>query len=63
MEMITLVPTRGRPQNAVELLACHDDLSSASRLLFIVDYDDPKADEYVFELGDDYVITCNNDSR
>lgn len=63
MEMITLVPTRGRPHNAVELLACHDDLSSASRLLFIVDYDDPKADEYVFELGDDYVITCNNDSR
>ena len=63
MEMITLVPTRGRPQNAVELLAAHDDLSSASQLLFIVDYDDPKADEYVFELGDDYVITCNNDSR
>jgi hypothetical protein len=63
MEMITLVPTRGRPHNAVELLAAHDELSSASRLLFIVDYDDPKGDEYVFELGDDYVITCNNESR
>jgi hypothetical protein len=62
-EMIILVPTRGRPSNAVELLAEHDKLSTHSDILFIIDANDPEHDQYEFEVGADKCMTIENETR
>jgi hypothetical protein len=62
-EMIILVPTRGRPSNAVELLAEHDKLSTHSDILFIIDANDPEHDQYQFEVGADKCMTIENETR
>ena len=46
-DMVWVVPTRGRPDNAVELRRWHAATSSGrSRLLFVVDSDDPELEAY-----------------
>ena len=62
-EMIVLVPTRGRPSNAVELLAEHDKLSTHSEILFVIDANDPEHDQYEFEVGADKCMTIENETR
>jgi hypothetical protein len=62
-EMIILVPTRGRPSNAVELLAEHDKLSTHSEILFIIDANDPEHDQYEFEVGAHKCMTIENETR
>ena len=62
-EMIILVPTRGRPSNAVELLAEHDKLSTHSDILFIIDANDPEHDQYEFEVGVHKCMTIENETR
>ena len=62
-EMIVLVPTRGRPSNAVELLAAHDKLSTHSEILFVIDANDPEHDQYEFEVGADKCMTIENETR
>lgn len=62
-EMIILVPTRGRPSNAVELLAEHDKLSTHSDILFIIDANDPEHDQYEFEVGAHKCMTIENETR
>ena len=62
-EMIILVPTRGRPSNAVELLAEHEKLSTHSDILFIIDANDPEHDQYEFEVGADKCMTIENETR
>jgi hypothetical protein len=62
-EMIILVPTRGRPRNAVELLAEHDSLSTYSEILFIIDANDPEHDAYEYEVGKDKCMTIENETR
>lgn len=44
--MITIVPTRGRPENMVELIHTWNATTQVSHLLFAVDNDDPRLDEY-----------------
>jgi hypothetical protein len=47
MEAIYLVPTRGRPQNALRLLEQWKSVTTEkTRLCFVIDTDDPKLDEY-----------------
>jgi len=62
-EMIILVPTRGRPSNAVELLAEHYKLSTHSDILFIIDANDPEHDQYEFEVGAHKCMTIENETR
>lgn len=62
-EMIILVPTRGRPQNAVALLAEHERLSTHSDMLFVIDADDPEHDAYEYEVGADKCMTIKNEIR
>jgi hypothetical protein len=62
-EMIILVPTRGRPSNAVELLAEHEKLSTHSDILFIIDANDPEHDQYEFEVGAYKCMTIENETR
>jgi len=62
-EMIILVPTRGRPCNAVELLAEHEKLSTHSDILFVIDANDPEHDAYEFEVGADKCMTIENETR
>ena len=61
--MITLVPTRGRPMNAAQLLSAHEELSTASDLLFVIDANDPEHDQYHFEVGQELCMTIDNTSR
>lgn len=47
METMYLVPTRGRPENALRLAHAFTETASAdARLVFLVDDDDPKLTEY-----------------
>jgi len=62
-EMIILVPTRGRPSNAVELLAEHDRLSTHSDILFVIDANDLEHDAYEYEVGADKCMTIQNETR
>ena len=62
-KMIILVPTRGRPMNATQLLSAHEELSAASDLLFIIDANDPEHDQYHFEVGQERCMTIDNNSR
>jgi hypothetical protein len=62
-EMIILVPTRGRPSNAVELLVAHEKLSTHSDILFVIDANDPEHDAYEFKVGKDRCITIENETR
>lgn len=61
--MIILVPTRGRPMNAAQLLAAHEELSTHSDLLFVIDANDPELDQYHFEVGSDRCMTIANQTR
>ena len=61
--MIILVPTRGRPRNAVELLAEHERLSMHSEMLFVIDANDPEHDAYEYEVGADKCMTIQNETR
>lgn len=62
-EMIILVPTRGRPRNAVELLTEHDRLSTHSDILFVIDANDPEHDAYEYEVGAEKCMTIQNETR
>jgi hypothetical protein len=62
-KMIILVPTRGRPMNATQLLSTHEELSAASDLLFIIDANDPEHDQYHFEVGAERCMTIENQTR
>lgn len=60
---LVLVPTRGRPQNAVEVLKAHKKLSCRSDLLFVVDTDDDSLIEYRTAVGVEYIIEVENTTR
>ena len=62
-QMIILVPTRGRPMSATQLLAVHEELSTASDLLFVIDANDPEHDQYEYEVGAERCITIKNETR
>ena len=62
-KMIVLVPTRGRPQNAIDLLEQHKLHSKVSDIIFIVDDNDPQAGEYFEALGHFYMWKVPNESR
>lgn len=62
-KMIILVPTRGRPMNAAQLLSAHEELSAASDLLFIIDANDPEHDQYHFEVSQERCMTIENQTR
>jgi len=44
--LIVLVPTRGRPENIVELLQAFKDTNAEANLVIVCDEDDPKLEEY-----------------
>jgi hypothetical protein len=62
-KMIILVPTRGRPGNALELLVAHEKLSTHSDILFVIDANDPEHDAYEFKVGKDRCMTIENETR
>ena len=62
-KMIVLVPSRGRPFNATELLETHTKLSVASDLKFIVDANDDQLSRYQQEVGEDKVMVIENETR
>lgn len=46
--MLVIVPTRGRPENVARLeQAIKDTWTTRADFLYVVDHDDPKAEEYV----------------
>ena len=60
---LVLVPTRGRPQNAVEVLKSHKEFSCRSDLLFVVDTDDDQLINYRTAVGVEYIIEIENKTR
>lgn len=44
--LVVLVPTRGRPENIVELLQAFKDTKAEAHLVIVCDEDDPKLPEY-----------------
>ena len=48
---VVLVPTRGRPKNAVEVLQAHKEFSCRSDILFVVDTDDDELVNYRSAVG------------
>jgi hypothetical protein len=44
--LVVLVPTRGRPENIVELLQAFKDTNAEANLVIVCDEDDPKLEEY-----------------
>ena len=49
--------------NAAQLLSAHEELSTASDLLFVIDANDPEHDQYHFEVGQELCMTIDNTSR
>jgi hypothetical protein len=44
--LVVLVPTRGRPENIVELLQAFKDTNAEANIVIVCDEDDPKLEEY-----------------
>lgn len=55
MKMLALIPSRGRPQAAKELFKAFEETQASCRLLFAVDEDDAKLEEYIELLGEEMV--------
>ena len=51
--MIYIVPSRGRPQNAADLITAWTDLTYDSKLVFVLNDDDPTLDAYMEIVTDD----------
>ena len=47
MKMCVVVPSRGRPENALRLAQAFIDTNAEADLYFVIDNDDPKWNEYV----------------
>ncbi len=60
---LILIPTRGRPQNAVEVLQAHKEFSCRSDLLFVVDTDDDALIDYRSAVGLEYIVEIENKTR
>ena len=60
---LVLVPTRGRPKNAVEVLQAHREFSCRSDLLFVVDKDDEEIVNYRSAVGVEYILEIENTTR
>lgn len=45
-DLVVIVPTRGRPHNALALKEAFYDTEANSDLVFVVDFDDPMIEEY-----------------
>lgn len=60
---LILVPTRGRPQNAIEVLKSHKEFSCKSDLLFVVDTDDDELINYRSAVGLEYIVEVENNTR
>lgn len=60
---LILVPTRGRPDNAVEVLATHKQFSCRSDLFFVIDEDDDKKNDYISAVGLERIELVKNDTR
>ena len=60
---LVLVPTRGRPKNAVEVLQAHKQFSCRSDLMFVVDKDDEEIVNYRSAVGVEYILEIENTTR
>ena len=60
---LILVPTRGRPQNAIEVLKSHKEFSCKSDLLFVVDTDDDELINYRSAVGLEHIVEVENNTR
>jgi hypothetical protein len=60
---LILVPTRGRPKNAIEVLKAHKEFSCRSDLLFVIDTDDEELINYRTAVGLEYIIEVENKTR
>lgn len=49
--MLYIVPTRGRPGNALDLVKAWFDTDTQAQLLLVMDDDDPELDNYHYVLG------------
>lgn len=60
---LILVPTRGRPHNAIEVLKSHKEFSCKSDLLFVVDTDDDELINYRSAVGVEHIVEVENNTR
>lgn len=60
---VVLVPTRGRPKNAAEVLQAHKEFSCRSDILFVVDTDDDELVNYRSAVGVEYIVEVENKTR
>jgi hypothetical protein len=60
---LILVPTRGRPTNASEVLKAHKEFSCRSDLLFVVDSDDAELVNYKSAVGVENIVIVENTTR
>lgn len=60
---VVLVPTRGRPENAAEVMQAHKQFSCRSDLFFIIDTDDALLPDYRSTVGIERIIEIENIKR
>jgi hypothetical protein len=60
---VVLVPTRGRPKNAAEVLHAHKEFSCRSDLFFVIDNDDETLPDYRSTVGVERIIEIENIKR
>lgn len=60
---LILIPTRGRPKNAIEVLQTHRKFSCQSDLVFVIDNDDDELINYRSSVGLEYVYEVENNTR
>ena len=49
MSLLTIVPTRGRPEKVTALIKSFNDKTDGADLLFVIDPDDPSMEDFDFQ--------------
>jgi len=61
-DLIVLIPTRGRPDNAVALEQAFVDTNTKAKRFYIVDFSDETKKEYTYKLPVESVIMIHNET-
>ena len=61
-DLIVLIPTRGRPDNAVALEQAFVDTNTTAKRFYIVDFTDETRKEYTYKLPVESVIMVHNET-
>jgi hypothetical protein len=62
-DLIVIIPTRGRPDNAVALEQAFVDTNTTAKRVYVVDFNDELRKEYSYKLPVESVIMIHNETK